>query len=310
MRTAAPSGPAPGADTAVREVLLDAGNGIQLSGLLAGDPRTSPRATVVAVHGGGMRAGYFHGTAHRDLSLLTLAVGLGHQVLAVDRPGYGRSAAALPEGLPLAEQTALLATALAGFADTHALGAGYVVLAHSYGGKVALTLAARHGELPLRGLAVSGCGHRFAPGVAGLRPGRWHTAMRLNNWGPLSLYPPDTFRLAAALTAPAPPREVAELPYWERALEEIAADIRLPVRFTFAEHERRWRHDPQALAELRGLFPRAAVSTERQPYAGHNISLGWAARSYHLRTLGFLEECLWDRPPAPPVDALSVTNMA
>lgn len=298
MRTAAPSSPASGAGTVVREVLLDAG-GVQLSGLLAGDPRIPPRATVVAVHGGGMRAGYFHGTAHRDLSLLTLAAGLGYQVLAVDRPGYGRSAAALPEGLPLAEQAALLATALAGFADTHPLGDGYFVLAHSYGGKVALTLAARHDALLLQGLAVSGCGHRFAAGVADLSPSRWRTAMRANNWGPLGLYPPDTFRLAAALTTPAPPREVAELPHWERVLGELAADVRLPVRFTFAEHERRWRHDPQALAELRGLFPRAAVSTEWQPYAGHNISLGWAARSYHLRMLGFLEECLLGLPPRP-----------
>ncbi|MEU6226844.1 alpha/beta fold hydrolase [Streptomyces sp. NPDC047042] len=303
MRTAAPSVPAPGADTSVREVLLDAGGGIRLSGLLAGDPRTPPRATVVAVHGGGMRAGYFHGAAHRDLSLLTLAASLGHQVLAVDRPGYGRSAGALPEGLPLAEQTALLATALAAFADTHPLGAGYFVLAHSYGGKVALTLAARHGELPLRGLAVSGCGHRFAQGAAGLPPGRWSAASRMNNWGPLGLYPPDTFRLAAALTTPAPPREVAELPYWERTLAELAAGVRLPVRFTFAEHERRWRHDPRALGELRGMFPRAVVSTERQPHAGHNISLGWAARSYHLRMLGFLEECLWG-------DTLRPTKMA
>nr|BFE73882.1 hypothetical protein GCM10020092_071830 [Actinoplanes digitatis] len=37
---------------------------------------------------------------------------------------------------------------------------------------------------------------------------------------------------------------------------------------------------------------------DRQPDAGHNISLGWAARSYHLRAFAFLEECLGRRAPA------------
>jgi hypothetical protein len=43
------------------------------------------------------------------------------------------------------------------------------------------------------------------------------------------------------------------------------------------------------------------VSVERQPAAGHNISLGRAARAYHLRALAFLEDCLAarERPLAP-----------
>jgi hypothetical protein len=34
------------------------------------------------------------------------------------------------------------------------------------------------------------------------------------------------------------------------------------------------------------------VETAVQPGAGHNISLGWAARSYHLEVLSFAERCL------------------
>ncbi|MEU6083897.1 alpha/beta fold hydrolase [Streptomyces sp. NPDC047108] len=296
---------------AVRDIVLDAG-GVRLSALLA-EPRRPPRATVLAVHGGGMRAGYFHGPAHPDLSLLTLGAELGFTVLAVDRPGYGLSSTDLPEGLPLGEQTALLRRGFDDFADHHPLGAGVFVLAHSYGGKTALTLAADHADLPLTGLGISGCGYRFAhaitPCTAGTGDGppgrsgpsdpgdgpteqRWRRELGRNNWGPLRLYPPDTFRLCGPLVAPMPPREAREVPRWQRTFECLAPRIRIPVRFTFAEHEQRWRHDPEALAALRGLLPGAPVSVDRQPAAGHNVSLGWAARSYHLRMLGFLEECL------------------
>lgn len=67
----------------------------------------------------------------------------------------------------------------------------------------------------------------------------------------------------------------------------------MPVRFTFAEHEPWWRYDRDALAELRSRLTDAPhVTVDRQPGAGHNISLGHAARSYHLRCFGFFEDCL------------------
>jgi hypothetical protein len=72
----------------------------------------------------------------------------------------------------------------------------------------------------------------------------------------------------------------------------VAARVRVPVRFTFAEHESWWRHDDTALAALTSPLATARVVVDRQQGAGHNISLGWAARSYHLRAFAFLEECL------------------
>jgi pimeloyl-ACP methyl ester carboxylesterase len=278
----------------VREIVLESG-GLRLSALLAEPRGQAPRAVVLAVPGGGMRAGYFHQTAAPGLSLLTLGAELGLTVLAVDRPGYGYSAAQLPEGMQLVEQAAVLSRALAGFLGSRPTGAPLFVLAHSYGGKVALTLAARHHELPLAGLAVSGCGHRFTDDPDAAGPGQWRRRLRGNNWGPLRLYPPRTFTLAQSLGSAMPPREAVELPAWPKTLEQLAPRVRVPVRFTFAEHEQRWRHDPQALSELAGLLRHAPVSVDRQPDAGHNISLGWAARAYHLRMLAFLEECLLRR---------------
>jgi pimeloyl-ACP methyl ester carboxylesterase len=271
----------------VRRITLDAG-GLTLSALLCQAQTQPPRAVVVAVHGGGMSAGYFHAPAHAQSSLLTLGARLGFTVLAVDRPGYGHSTPALPHGLALAGQSELLRAALADFAARHATGAGLFLLAHSFGGKLALSTAAA-GE-NLLGLDISGCGHRYA--VPPDPPARSAASTRLH-WGPLRLYPPDTFRTSTALIAPMPARERAELALWPQTFDRLAPRVRVPLRFTFAEHESLWHHGEADLADLRARLSAAPrVSFEHQAGAGHNISLGWAARAYHLRALAFAEDCL------------------
>ncbi|MDG4862674.1 alpha/beta fold hydrolase [Streptomyces sp. T-3] len=278
----------------VRPVVLDAA-GLSLSGLLIEPEHLPPRATLVALHGGGMSAGYFDGQAHPCQSLLTLGARLGYTVLALDRPGYGASAAQLPDGAALEEQADAVHAALRSFAQRHPTGDGLFLLAHSYGGKLALTCAAADAGASLLGLDVSGVGHRYALAPSelpdALEHGHW-----TRNWGALHLYPPGTFRTSAAVVAPTPPRERAEALQWPGRFADVAARVRVPVRLTFAEYEAWWRHDDQALDELSGLLgasPRVVV--DRQPSSGHNISLGWVARTYHLRALAFAEECLVHR---------------
>lgn len=273
----------------VRRITLDA-DGLPLSALLA-VPAGTPRATVVALHGGGMNAGYFDGQADPDLSLLTLGARLGYTVLALDRPGYGASAERLPEGQTLAEQAATLSAALHGFTSVHPHGAGLFLLAHSYGGKLALTAAARAVHDRLLGLDVSGCGHRYDVDPEELPDEGAHGSRRLN-WGPLGLYPPETFTTAASVVAGMPVRERREAARWPEEFPAVAADVRVPVRLTFAEFEAWWRHDEEAVSELTAQLAAPRILVDRLPGAGHNISLGWAARAYHLRALGFLEECL------------------
>ncbi|MDI3423682.1 alpha/beta hydrolase [Streptomyces luteolus] len=285
--------PRAGNGPAVHSLTLDA-SGIPLSALLSEPPDGSePRATVVAVHGGGMTAGYFDGRARPELSLLTLGARLGCTVLAVNRPGYGSSARDLPDGETVAAQTGLLRSALADFAERHPTGAGLFLLAHSFGGKLALSTAAAEGPagpLNLLGLDISGCGHRYAAVPEGPLHGRKNTR---RHWGPLGLYPPGTFSGSTGLVAPMPPREEAELAEWSERFAALAPQVRVPVRFTFAEHEGWWRHGDEDLADLAARLTAAPrVVLDRLPGAGHNISLGWAARTYHLRALAFLEECL------------------
>ncbi|MGW3497777.1 alpha/beta hydrolase [Streptomyces sp. NPDC001020] len=278
----------------VRAITLD-GAGVPLSGLLAEPVRVPPRATVVALHGGGMTAGYFDGQAHPDLSLLTLGARQGFTVLALDRPGYGSSAAFLPEGQTLTEQAAMVNAAIADFAKRFATGAGVLLLGHSYGGKLALRLAADALPLSLLGLDVSGCGHRFAADRSALGKAEGIRQRHLN-WGPLRLYPPGVFWAGSSVVATMPRREAEDAANWPGVCGTLLPRVRVPVRLTFAEHEAWWRHSDEDVADLVGLLTAAPrVVAERLPDAGHNISLGWAARTYHLRALTFFAEAVRSR---------------
>lgn len=287
---------------AVRPVAVD-GGAIALSGLLA-EPEGTPRALVVALHGGGMTAAYFHGSAHPDLSLLDLGAQLGFAVLAVDRPGYGATRSALPEGQTLVDQAATLHDALDTYASQHDTGAGVFVLGHSYGLKVALHMAAGERANRLLGIDGSGAVWRYEPSLDPGRPPRVEDGRSARSlfWGADDLYPPGTFARGNRPSAPVPLIEQQQSQHWPELLPDIASDVRVPYRFTVAEHEVWWLHDDAALAEYRALFtatPRMIV--RRQPAAGHNISLGWSARPYHLGAFAFAEECIQHaRRPADP----------
>ncbi|MEG3632083.1 alpha/beta hydrolase [Streptomyces poriticola] len=281
----------------IHSIVLDAA-GIPMSALLA-EPSGPPHAVVVAIHGGGMSAGYFDSRARPGLSLLELGVQLGYSVLAVDRPGYGASAVRLPKGQTVDRQAATLHAALGDFAGTHDIGAGFFAVAHSNGGKLALAAAAGPATSPLIGLDISGLGSTLAVDAHRLPGPDGHGDWR-RHWGSLRFYPPDAFRLGRALVSPVPGLEASEGPLWPRLYPGIAARVTVPVRFTFAEQEQWWRFDEEALAELTAPLSATKATVDHQPDAGHNISLGWAARTYHLRALGFLEECLLARHTAPP----------
>ena len=277
----------------VRRVTLS-GCGIRLTGLLA-EPDTPPRALVLALHGGGMMADYFHGRAHPDLSLLSLGSGLGYSVLALDRPGYGGSAEALPTGQSLLDQTATVYAALDHFGRHHDTGAGVFVLGHSFGSKLALHLAADARGDQLLGIDASGAVYRYAvdvdPNDSTPTPGPGGNARDLF-WGSEDLYPPGTFERGVRPSAPVPDRESSESREWSRILPGVAAGVRVPLQFSVAEHEAWWQTGDDALAEWRALFTSVPhLVIRRQPRAGHNISLGWAARPYHLSALAFAAQC-------------------
>ncbi|MEV5428162.1 alpha/beta hydrolase [Streptomyces sp. NPDC052701] len=258
------------------------------------------RAVIVALHGGGMNAGYFDGQAHPDVSLLTLGARSGYTVLALDRPGYGASADRFPRGQRLTAQAATVRAAAAAFVARHAPGARTLLLGHSFGAKVAFAVAADWGTRGLLGVDVSGCGRRLAvhPGLVGGEAG---VSLRRLNWGPLGLYPLQTFQMSQTVVAPVPAHEIGTVADWRRLSAVILPHVRVPVRLTFAEHEAWWRHDDEEIADLTARLSAAPrVVVDRLPHAGHNVSLGWTARAYHLKVLAFAEECLVRARRTPP----------
>lgn len=290
----------PAVSPGVHPCTLDAGR-VQLSGLVSLPGAEPPRATIVALHGAGLSAGYFDGQADPSVSLMTLGARLGYTVLALDRPGYGRSSAALPDGQTLAEQSLTLPAALRDYAARFLVGAGLFVIGHSFGGKLALAAAAAGLSPGLLGLDISGCGHQYAVPPAEI-PGLHQAGHWKRSWGARRLYPLGTFRTSGPLVSPIPVREGADIARWPELFARIAPQVQVPVRLTFAEHEPWWRHDERAIGDLTAALAAAPrVIVESQPGTGHNISLGWGARSYHLRALAFLEDILSRQAGATPM---------
>ncbi|HUO49937.1 MAG TPA: alpha/beta hydrolase [Acidimicrobiales bacterium] len=110
---------------------------------------TTSSDLFLAERGAGRPVLYVHGQPGlgADGDAVAEALGAGHRVLLPDRPGYGGSG---PEPASMEDNAALLADLLRARAAVPA-----TVVAHSYGGGVALLLAARCPEL-VAGLVLVG----------------------------------------------------------------------------------------------------------------------------------------------------------
>lgn len=277
--------------TDVRSVSLLAGKN-ELSGLLTlPEKGVQTNNIVLALHGRATNARYFHGRAHPSVSFLRHAAAAGWSVLALDRPGYGASAINFPRGQNLAEQSATLHGALRGFMKPASEEARFLVLGHSYGGKLALQLAADDTEGRILGVDVSGCASIYSSD--GKRPPVNLVEEARLNWGPLPLYPPGTFQATRELTSRVPPREDAEWSTWTTRFARLAPRVKVPVRFTFAEHEHWWDLDNTVIKSMtEQLSSSPTVRVCHQANAGHNLSLSWAAPEYHDKVLEFFSTCL------------------
>jgi pimeloyl-ACP methyl ester carboxylesterase len=257
-----------------------------------------PRAVVLALHGGSSSKEYFDTPADPALSLLRLGPALGFTVVAPDRPGYG------PDGIfqdtmAARDRTDLLYATLDAAVRGRTAGAGTFLVCHSLGCISGLRMAADPRGRELLGLEISGTGvtrHARAeaafPGGGGEDGPRGSRAtLRRLIWGPEELYPEGTREFQRL--APAPTSEADDAQGWEAELPGLAARVTVPVRYTLAEHESWWRSGQEALEEVAALFTSSpVVETAIERGAGHNLSLGFTARAYHLRVLAFAQECL------------------
>ncbi|WP_210588568.1 alpha/beta fold hydrolase [Streptomyces sp. GESEQ-35] len=270
-----------------------------------------PRAVVLALHGGGTDSSYFDCPGRPRLSLLHTGAALGFTVIALDRPGYGASHAHQEKLTDPARRVELTYAALDQLLTSGPYGAGVFLMAHSAGSELAIRMAAEQRGTALLGLEIAGTGRQHHPrftarwaehGEIGVRrPAR--RRMRDLLWGPSRLYPPDVFG-GTAISATSPAYEF-EARDWVREFAELAARVRIPVQYTLGDHEAVWRPGPPGLAEIAALFTASPrVRLGEQPDSGHNLSLGYAARAYHLRVLSFAEECAVRRENADPAEGV------
>uniref|UniRef100_UPI0031D91D30 alpha/beta hydrolase n=1 Tax=Mycobacterium sp. TaxID=1785 RepID=UPI0031D91D30 len=221
----------------------------------------------------------------------------GYTVVAIDRPGYG-SSAAYPDAVADPEQRVRLAyAAVDQVLGEKAGGASIFLMGHSGGCELAIRMAAAEQRTDLIGMELAGTGRHYHPAAreilrtatrehrpAGLRELLWH---------PTELYPPEMLR-GATVYPGAPPYEDQMVSNWARQdLPALAPNVRIPVQFSVAEHEKVWQADAEAQAEMASMFSNASrFQINEQPGAGHNISVGHTAADYHSTVFSFVDECV------------------
>lgn len=278
-----------------RLVIVD---GVPMSALVAEVP--DPRAVIVAIHGGGTTALYFDCPGHPELSLLRTGAQHGYTVVAIDRPGYG-SSSAYPEAVAEPEQRVRLAYGLVDrVLAERPRGAGLFLMAHSGGCELAIRMATGGSveqRTDLIGMELAGAGRRYHPDAREIlnAAGREHRPAGLREllWHPTELYPPEVLK-GATIYQGAPPYETQMVSNWTgQDFPALAPGVRIPVQFSVAEHEKIWQCDAAAQTEVASMFTNAPrFQINEQSGAGHNISVGHTAATYHAAVFAFADSCV------------------
>jgi pimeloyl-ACP methyl ester carboxylesterase len=261
-------------------------------------PTASP--LIVTLHGGLYTGRYFDVPTARAGSLVDVATRLGFPVLSFDRPSYGGSDALPAEQNTFERQAELLGAAIAKAAEER----GVVLVGHSIGGMIALTIAAQDGP-ELLGVSATGMGAVIPPGgaseqlaQAAAASGQDTIALPTEACDPVMFGPPETFDpgildAAHATYSPAPAVELIAASRWAaQKLPRLAPMVRVPVHNVLAEHDALWDTSPESIAKFSPLFtsaPRIDVSV--MPGVGHSIDHHEAAHALHLRQFAFAHEC-------------------
>jgi pimeloyl-ACP methyl ester carboxylesterase len=281
-----------------RVVLVD---GVPVSALIA--EAADPRAVIVAFHGGASTAAYFDCPGHPRLSMLRTGAALGFTVVALDRPGYG-SSAPYPDAIERPQQRIALAYgAVDQILDSKPRGAGLFLFAHSNGCELALRMAVEERGSDLLGIEMAGTGLQYADATREILKSATAThrppGLRELLWEPAHLYPAEVLTGITNSSTGALYEATMVADWPRRDFPALAAKVAVPVQFSVAEHERVWRSDREALAQIAAMFtgsPRLVLN--EQLGAGHNLSLSISAAAYHMKVLSFVEDCVVARESA------------
>jgi pimeloyl-ACP methyl ester carboxylesterase len=290
--------------SSTRNIVVRAGD-LELSGILSGPAEGPVRGLILALHGGGYSSGYWNNTADEGrLSLLELGAVLGFHVLALDRPGYGHSKNGDRSLVALETQATVLFDAIDAWSREFKFNGPAFVIGHSIGAMITLLMAAHPRSARLSGVDVLGFPLRLVSGAETQEIISWPTTQthvpalsaemhRKCVLGPAGTYSTEAVEYDLKLTCPMSVVEFRDAITLPGTWPHILPTIHIPVQLTMAEHEVMQVTGAEALREAQGLLGNSAHARfHLQPASGHNASMHYIARAYHLRAIAFFEECL------------------
>lgn len=279
---------------------------IEIDGLEIASTRRDPaeasgRPLIVTLHGGLYTSRYFDVPISPGGSFVDLASRLGYPTVSFDRPSYGASAELPPEQNTFERQAELLGAAIREVAGD----SGVVLIGHSIGGMIALTIAAMSDGPALLGVSATGIGAVIPQGgaseqlaAAAASSGQDVIALPHEACDPVMFGPPETFDpgvldAAHATYSPAPAVELIAASRWAaEKLPRLAPDVRVPVHNVLAEYDALWDTTQESVEKFRALFTAAPfIDASLMRAVGHSIDHHKGGHALHLRQLAFAHEC-------------------
>jgi len=276
-------------------------DGIEIAAARRDPPEPTGQPLIATLHGGLYTGRYFDVPIAPTGSFVDLATRLGHPTVCFDRPGYGASGALAPEENTFERHAELLGAAITDVAD----GAPVILVGHSIGGMIALTIAAMSDGPALLGVSVTGMGAVIPSGglseqlaTAAAGSGQPVIALPPEQCDPVMFGPPGTFDpgvldAAHETYAPAPAVELIAASRWAAdKLPGLAPEVTVPIHNVLAEHDSLWDTSGESIERFVALFTAApSVDASVMRDVGHSIDHHKAAPALHLRQLAFAHEC-------------------
>jgi pimeloyl-ACP methyl ester carboxylesterase len=279
---------------------------VKIDGLEIAATRRDPvvasgRPLIVTLHGGLYTGRYFEVPLTPGGSFVDVASQLGYPTVTFDRPGYGASAQLPPEQNTFERQAALLGAAIREVAG----GSAVLLVGHSIGGMIALTIAAINDGPALLGVSATGMGAYVPSGgtadeladaamsggqeVVAVPPEACDSVM----FGPPETFDPGVLDAAHASYSPAPVVELIAAPRWAtEKLPQLASNVRVPVHNVLGEYDALWDTSPQSIEKFTALFTAApSIDASVMQAVGHSIDHHKAGHALHLRQFAFAHEC-------------------